>query len=193
MHIFLQKSVPIQPKTNNILPKFCQPTLSWARGLEGVEHAARLPGGDLVAEGWRLVRGEAGRFSNSWSSLDFKRYGKVPQTQQGSYLRAERISKSSVALTSPTHLGRQKIRHHEPRLGIFSFPSQVRGHARCKFANPRSARSGHSWQSHWPPRQLAAANSRAGRAEWIILRSRGERVLIQRRMHLLLRQHFAST
>ena len=23
-HIFLQKSVPIQPKTNNILPKFCQ-------------------------------------------------------------------------------------------------------------------------------------------------------------------------
>ena len=27
-HIFLQKSVPIQPKTTNILPKFCQPTLS---------------------------------------------------------------------------------------------------------------------------------------------------------------------
>ena len=26
--IFLQKSVPIQPKTSNILPKFCQPTLS---------------------------------------------------------------------------------------------------------------------------------------------------------------------
>ena len=49
-------------------------------GLEGVEHAARLPGGDLVAEGWRLVRGEAGRFSNSWSILDFKRYGKVPQS-----------------------------------------------------------------------------------------------------------------
>ena len=24
MHIFLQKSVPIQPKTSNILPKFCQ-------------------------------------------------------------------------------------------------------------------------------------------------------------------------
>ena len=23
-HIFLQKSVPIQPKTSNILPKFCQ-------------------------------------------------------------------------------------------------------------------------------------------------------------------------
>ena len=23
-HIFLQRSVPIQPKTNNILPKFCQ-------------------------------------------------------------------------------------------------------------------------------------------------------------------------
>ena len=27
-HILLQKSEPIQPKTNNILPKFCQPTLS---------------------------------------------------------------------------------------------------------------------------------------------------------------------
>ena len=26
-HIFLQKSEPIQPKTSNILPKFCQPTL----------------------------------------------------------------------------------------------------------------------------------------------------------------------
>ena len=24
--IFLQKSLPIQPKTSNILPKFCQPT-----------------------------------------------------------------------------------------------------------------------------------------------------------------------
>ena len=27
-HIFLQTSEPIQPKTSNILPKFCQPTLS---------------------------------------------------------------------------------------------------------------------------------------------------------------------
>merc|ERR1739848_579757 len=27
-HIFLQKSEPIQPKTSNIFPKFCQPTLS---------------------------------------------------------------------------------------------------------------------------------------------------------------------
>ena len=27
-HIFLQKSEPIQPKTSNILPNFCQPTLS---------------------------------------------------------------------------------------------------------------------------------------------------------------------
>ena len=27
-HIYLQKSVPIQPKTSNISPKFCQPTLS---------------------------------------------------------------------------------------------------------------------------------------------------------------------
>ena len=27
-HIFLQKSEPIQPKTSNVLPKFCQPTRS---------------------------------------------------------------------------------------------------------------------------------------------------------------------
>ena len=27
-HVFLQKSEPIQPKTSNILPKFCQPTLT---------------------------------------------------------------------------------------------------------------------------------------------------------------------
>ena len=27
-HIYLQKSEPIQLKTSNILPKFCQPTLS---------------------------------------------------------------------------------------------------------------------------------------------------------------------
>ena len=35
-HIFLQKSEPIQPKTSNILPKFCQPTLS-----DSVSPAAR--------------------------------------------------------------------------------------------------------------------------------------------------------
>ena len=29
-HIYLQKSEPIQPKTSNVLPKFCQPTLSIA-------------------------------------------------------------------------------------------------------------------------------------------------------------------
>ena len=41
-HIFLQKSAPIQPKTSEVLPKFCQPTL-WApsqgcasRGLRGL-------------------------------------------------------------------------------------------------------------------------------------------------------------
>ena len=27
VYFYLQKSVPIQPKTSNILPKFCQPTL----------------------------------------------------------------------------------------------------------------------------------------------------------------------
>ena len=33
-HIFLQKSEPIQPKTSNILPKFCQPTLSDVAAVE---------------------------------------------------------------------------------------------------------------------------------------------------------------
>ena len=37
-HIFLQKSEPIQPKTSNILPKFCQPTLS---DVSAVRSAAR--------------------------------------------------------------------------------------------------------------------------------------------------------
>ena len=36
-HIFLQKSEPIQPKTSNILPKFCQPTLSDAPAAEEVK------------------------------------------------------------------------------------------------------------------------------------------------------------
>ena len=34
-HIFLQKSEPIQPKTSNILPKFCQPTRRPGRAPEG--------------------------------------------------------------------------------------------------------------------------------------------------------------
>ena len=37
-HIYLQKSEPIQPKTSNILPKFCQPTLS------DVRRQSALPG-----------------------------------------------------------------------------------------------------------------------------------------------------
>ena len=34
-HIFLQKSEPIQPQTSNILPKFCQPTLSGSPRARG--------------------------------------------------------------------------------------------------------------------------------------------------------------
>ena len=49
-HIFLQKSKPIQPKTSNILPKFCQPTLSEAGVLEALEHL-----GDFL-EAPRLVQ-----------------------------------------------------------------------------------------------------------------------------------------
>ena len=35
-HILLQKSEPIQPKTSNILPKFCQPTLSDVGALDAL-------------------------------------------------------------------------------------------------------------------------------------------------------------
>ena len=44
-HIFLQKSVPIQPKTNNILPNFCQKlatTLRVAGDAVSFAEAARL-------------------------------------------------------------------------------------------------------------------------------------------------------
>ena len=41
-HIFLQKSEPIQPKTSNILPKFCQPTLSDVSAVRVPDLAAEL-------------------------------------------------------------------------------------------------------------------------------------------------------
>ena len=40
-HILLQKSEPIQPKTSNILPKFCQPTLSDVSASELIRWAPR--------------------------------------------------------------------------------------------------------------------------------------------------------
>ena len=48
-HIFLQKSVPIQPKTSNILPKFCQKlattsTVGPGPGSASVAPAARGQG-----------------------------------------------------------------------------------------------------------------------------------------------------
>ena len=49
-HIFLQKSEPIQPKTSNILPKFCQPTLSDVAAADGA----------AVLEGLRVVAVRAG-------------------------------------------------------------------------------------------------------------------------------------
>ena len=56
-HIFLQKSEPIQPKTSNILPKFCQPTLSdVSAGLGPVPRGVRREGrgrGGAAPEGAR--------------------------------------------------------------------------------------------------------------------------------------------
>ena len=43
-HIYLQKSVPIQPKTSNILPKFCQ-KLATTRAVRGEGFAAKTAAG----------------------------------------------------------------------------------------------------------------------------------------------------
>ena len=43
--IFLQRSVPIQPKTSNILPKFCRPAVVSPTGARRREH----PGGRRLA------------------------------------------------------------------------------------------------------------------------------------------------
>ena len=52
-HIFLQKSVPIQPKTNNILPKFCQKLATTPRAV------ARAAGRRVAAdEHGRAVRAQ---------------------------------------------------------------------------------------------------------------------------------------
>ena len=63
-HIFLQKSEPIQPKTSNILPKFCQLTLSdvadgspvAAGGEEAIRQAGGLAG---AAAALRVARERA--------------------------------------------------------------------------------------------------------------------------------------
>ena len=52
-HIFLQNFVLIQPKTSNILPKFCQPTLSDVSAVEDRTRTAPHGRGD--------VRGRRGR------------------------------------------------------------------------------------------------------------------------------------
>ena len=57
--IFLQKSEPIQPKTSNILPKFCQPTLSDVSASELGVHAS-LPSHRRLAEGLGFVALEPG-------------------------------------------------------------------------------------------------------------------------------------
>ena len=80
-HIFLQKSEPIQPKTSNILPKFCQPTLSdvsagrpaptrRAAERRGVLERRRLderePGGPV---GWLPVFGKISAKCCSFSAV----------------------------------------------------------------------------------------------------------------------------
>ena len=72
-HIFLQKSEPIQPKTSNILPKFCQPTLSdvsasergwWpaADGTASTAAAFRKPAVLPWVHSWLQLRSEVNNF-----------------------------------------------------------------------------------------------------------------------------------
>ena len=66
-HIYLQKSEPIQPKTSNILPKFCQPTLSdvsegaGARAAPHVQRHAKAVEAGPRAVG-RLAAATVGKF-----------------------------------------------------------------------------------------------------------------------------------
>ena len=59
-HIFLQKSVPIQPKTNNILPKFCQKLTTTLRIQQHV-----------------LIKNNNGGFEMSWTG-----YIELPGTRR---------------------------------------------------------------------------------------------------------------
>ena len=70
-HIFLQKSEPIQPKTSNILPKFCQPTLSDAhrrapRGLGGPRAEGSRGGAPEPRTGGSLCWLENAFFENAF-------------------------------------------------------------------------------------------------------------------------------
>jgi len=54
-HIFLQKLVPMQPKTNNILPKFCQKLATTLRVRDGLlRDVWRRP--EAVAVGFEPLR-----------------------------------------------------------------------------------------------------------------------------------------
>ena len=60
-HIFLQKSVPIQPKTSNILPKFCQKLATTLRVRElTVAPGPRGCGPERAHSHRREVRAAAG-------------------------------------------------------------------------------------------------------------------------------------
>ena len=67
-HIFLQKSEPIQPKTSNTLPKFCQPTLSDVSASEllqarALDDLARSHETQLVPDDYEKVTSKE---ANEW-------------------------------------------------------------------------------------------------------------------------------
>ena len=68
-HIFLQKSEPIQPKTSNILPKFCQPTLSdvsagcASSGSSAMRPALRIDASESADVRRRRQRASVGKIS----------------------------------------------------------------------------------------------------------------------------------
>ena len=89
-HIFLQKSEPIQPKTSNVLPKFCQPTLS-----DSVSPAARR----LSRSSRRTARGrcpcQPAAEEDSWMAGDGR----------SSPMRARGVQGASGVKLSPVFFG----------------------------------------------------------------------------------------
>ena len=73
-HIFLQKSEPIQPKTSDILPKFCQPTLSDVSVSELTSHPRRRRGPARGGAGRAAGPGTSGRiWSMRFSGREFQK------------------------------------------------------------------------------------------------------------------------
>ena len=116
-HIFLQKSEPIQPKTSNILPKFCQPTPRTRPRRPPGGAAPRAPPTRRLARR-PLQRTWAGRLKNVRLEEEGKaRAGKHFQPADplfssnvpANYLRFQRYSQQFTGLLQPQRHSLQNI------------------------------------------------------------------------------------